>query len=159
MARWIGGIVVGALLWGLWALLWRGAAWPVISLGAAFPACLLIALAVGRVRLPFPVSAWIRWDLWLAFAVVVAGRVAQAVASTGWAILAGTARPGIVAVPVRLRSELGQLLLLWAITVTPGTIALLIEGDLLYVHCLHRPPGPELPGLATVERILERLWG
>lgn len=80
-ARWIGGIVVGVLLWGLWALLWRGATWPVISFGAAFPACVLIALAVGRVRLPFPVSAWIRWELWLAF--VVAGRVAQAVASTG----------------------------------------------------------------------------
>ncbi len=85
-----------------------------------------------------------------------------AVASTSVCILTGRTRPGIVAVPVQVRSEIGQLLLLWSITVTPGTIALLVE-DSLYVHALHLPsnPGPKLtlPGLSTVEWVLKRLWG
>jgi len=159
MARWVGGIVLGGLLWGMWTLFWRGAAWPVVALGAAFPVTILIAVRTGLLRLEFPISAWTRVDLWAAFALVVATLVIQAVTRTGWAIVTGRARPGIVAIPVRLKSEMGQLLLLWAITVTPGTIALLVEGEMAYVHCLHQPSSPRLSGTSVVESLLRRLWG
>jgi multicomponent Na+:H+ antiporter subunit E len=159
MARWLGGIVLGGLLWGLWVLFWRGAGWPVVALGSVFPAAILVAVRSGVLRLEFPVAAWIRADLWVAFIVVVTMLVVQAVAHTGWAIITGRIRPGIVAIPVDLNSEMGQLLLLWAITVTPGTIALLVEGNMAYVHCLHRPTSPHLPGIPTVANLLKRLWG
>ena len=61
------------------------------------------------------------------------------VISTGYTvrlILLGDEEGRIVAVPVRLRDPTGQLILLNSITLTPSTISLLIEGDLLYIHWL-----------------------
>ncbi len=159
MRRWIGGIVVGGLLWGMWVLLWRGAAWPILALGGLFPVATLGATKAGTLPMDFPLSAWFRLDLWLAFAGTVCALVVAAVARTGWAILTGRVRSGIIAIPIRVRSEMGQLLLLWAITITPGTIALLVEEDTAYVHCLHRPSGPCLSGTTLVENLLVRLWG
>jgi multisubunit Na+/H+ antiporter MnhE subunit len=49
--------------------------------------------------------------------------------------------------------------LLWAITVTPGTIALLVEKDTVYIHCLHRPSDPQSLGLTRLVTLLERIWG
>lgn len=159
MARWMRVAAVGAGLWGLWALLWRDSHWPVWLGGAGFVIGLSVLVACGKLPLGFPRSAWLRWDLWLAFAALMAYRIARAVAVTSWTVLTGQAQPGIVTVPVRLKSEVGQLLLLWAITVTPGTIALLVEGDTVHVHCLHRPASGDLPDLARIASILERLWG
>ncbi|HEU68340.1 MAG TPA: hypothetical protein ENN53_03875 [Candidatus Acetothermia bacterium] len=159
MRHWISGIAIGGLLWGMWILLWRGASWPVLALGGLFPLGILLGAVWGPLRLEFPVTAWWRLDLWAAFGLAVAALVMQAVARTGWAILTGRIQPGVIAIPIRVRSEMGQLLLLWAITVTPGTIALLVEGDIAYVHCLHRPSQPRLPGAAWVDGLLVRLWG
>ena len=61
------------------------------------------------------------------------------VISTGYTIrliLAGDEEGRIVALPLRLRHPIGQFLLLNSITLTPSTISLLIEGDLLYIHWL-----------------------
>lgn len=159
VARWVGGVALGTILWGIWVLLWRGAEWPILAAGAAFPLATLAAVGVRALGLDFPVSPWIRLDLWLLFAAVMVALVTRAVVRTAWSILTGGVSPGIVAIPVRLRSEMGQLLFMWAITVTPGTIALLVEGDMAYVHCLHRPSGPHLRELSAVERLLGKLWG
>lgn len=159
MRRWIGAIVVGGLLWGMWSLLWRGAEWPILVVGVLFPAATLGATKVGILPMNFPLGAWLRVDLWAAFALAVTALTIVSVARTGWAILTGHVRSGIIAIPIRVRSEMGQLLLLWAITVTPGTIALLVEENTAYVHCLHRPTGPCLPGTSRVENLLVRLWG
>ncbi len=68
MARWVGGIVLGGRLWVMWTLFWRGAAWPVVALGAAFPVTILTAVRIGLLRREFPISAWTRVDLWATFA-------------------------------------------------------------------------------------------
>ena len=159
MRRWIGGIAVGGLLWGMWVLLWRGAGWPIVVVGGLFPLVTLGAVKAGVVPMDFPLAAWVRLDLWLALGITVSALIVAAVARTGWAILTGHVRSGIVAIPLRVQSEMGQLLLLWTITVTPGTIALLVEGDVAYVHCLHQPSGPCLPGATFVQSLLLRLWG
>lgn len=140
-------------------LLWRGPPWPVALAGLAFPAGTLLATAAGRLPFHFPLTAWLRLDLWAAFFLAVAALVARSVAATGWAIATGRVKPGIVAIPVQVRSEMGKLLLLWAITVTPGTIALLVEEDAAYVHALHRPAGASLPGVDVLQRLLRGLWG
>jgi multisubunit Na+/H+ antiporter MnhE subunit len=72
----------------------------------------------------------------LRYAVSLAWRF---VVSTGYTIrliLLGNEEGRIVALPLRLRHPIGQLLLLNSITLTPSTISLLIEGDLLYIHWL-----------------------
>ena len=43
-------------------------------------------------------------------------------------------RPGIVKVRTRLQSRVGRLLLANAITLTPGTLTVELEGEWLYVH-------------------------
>jgi multisubunit Na+/H+ antiporter MnhE subunit len=123
-----------------------------------FPVGLLLLLRYGRISLDLPLSAF-RLDLWLLFFACVAFRVALAVVKTGYAAISGRASPAIVALPIPLRSEMGQLLLLWAITVTPGTIALLVEKDTVYIHCLHRPSDPQSLGLTRLVTLLERIWG
>ena len=47
-------------------------------------------------------------------------------------------RPGIIAVPLSLKTDWGITLLANSITLTPGTIALDVSEDkkILYVHCL-----------------------
>lgn len=159
VARVLKAGALGLGLWALWIVLWRDTSGPVVAGGAAF-VLLLIGLTLrGKLRLEQPASAWLRWDLWLVFFCLVALRVVQAVAVAGMTVLSGRTCSGIVAVPVTVKSDVARLLLLWSITVTPGTIALLLEGDLLYVHCLHQPPVSGLPGLPTFQRLLGRLWG
>ena len=69
-------------------------------------------------------------------------------------ILLGNEEGRIVALPLRLRHPIGQLLLLNSITLTPSTISLLIEGDLLYIHWLR---ARESQGdWESIKEILER---
>lgn len=150
-------VLVGGLLWGLWVLLWREPGWPVVLAGGVFPLGVWLARRTGHVSLAFPSSIF-RLDLWALFFGLVAWRVVLAVARTAWNGLTGSFQPGVVAIPLRLRTEMAQLLLLWAITVTPGTIALLLEEDVLYVHCLHPPAGPHIPGVDRLQQVLARIW-
>ena len=46
-------------------------------------------------------------------------------------------RPGIVKVPVQLKSEMARTMLANSITMTPGTITVDIIGDDLYVHWIY----------------------
>jgi multisubunit Na+/H+ antiporter MnhE subunit len=130
-----------------------------VASGALFPVGLAFLSGLGRLRLRVPPRAWYRLDLWLLFTGLITVRVIVAVVTTTWAILTRKARPGIVAAPIRLHSGMGRSLLSWAVTVTPGTIALLVDDDLLYVHCLRRPADTTVPGLAALEGVLLRLWG
>ncbi len=159
MNRWVNAVAMGLLLSALWVGLWRQVSLPVLLGGGALlllPGGLLLW---GKVELSQPLAVWLRLDLWVAFLLLVCVRVGQAVAVTAVAVAVGRQRSAIVAVPVTVRSDMARLLFLWSITVTPGTIALLLEGDLLYVHCLHQPSTPCLPGLNLTQRLLGRLWG
>lgn len=151
-------LALGGVLWGLWLLLWRRPDWPVVLAGCVFPLGLWLARRTGRAALAVP-SRFFRVDLWLFFLGFTFWRVILSVTQTAWAAVTGKINPGVVAVPLRVRTEMAQLLLLWAITVTPGTIGLLAEGDILYVHCLYVPPGAALPGVDRLQDILARIWG
>lgn len=65
-------------------------------------------------------------------------------------------RPALVRVRVPLKTETARYILANSITLTPGTITVLSEGDTLTVHCLRR----ELLGdveTGTFVRLLRRL--
>lgn len=55
-------------------------------------------------------------------------------------------RPAVVQVETRLQSPLGRLLLTNAITLTPGTLSIDVEGNLVRVHWVDCPPGLDLHG-------------
>ena len=50
-------------------------------------------------------------------------------------------RPGVVTVRTGLQSSLGKLLLANSITLTPGTLTVDVQDDLILVHWIDCPPG------------------
>ncbi|MGB5538590.1 MAG: Na+/H+ antiporter subunit E [Gammaproteobacteria bacterium] len=55
-------------------------------------------------------------------------------------------RPAVVEVETQLQSALGKLLLTNAITLTPGTLSIDVEGNRIKVHWVDCPPGLDLHG-------------
>ena len=131
------------------------------------PLHLLIgALAAGIVvfvqRRLFPVAnafslAVLRRSQWfVAFLATLFLRFVVSTVYTCRLILCGGEEGRIVALPVRLRDPVGQFFLLNSITLTPSTISLLLEGDLLYIHWL-RAKGGGGDWSAIKESLEERL--
>lgn len=70
-------------------------------------------------------------------------------------------RPGVVQVRTELTSSLGRLLLANSITLTPGTLTVDVEDDLLTIHWIDCPPDIDLDTAtqaiaAGFERYLKR---
>jgi len=120
--------------------------WVALSRGVNLPGLLAGILAAGIVvlvqRRLFPASAplpalLLRRPQWLlAFVAVFLYRFLTSTLRTCRLILFGGNEGRIVALPIRIEHPIGQFVLLNAITLTPSTISLLIEGDLLYIHWL-----------------------
>ena len=66
--------------------------------------------------------------------------------------------PAIVTIHTPLKTEWQRVFLANAITLTPGTITLHLEGDALTVHCLNRADADTLEGSA-IEKKIDRLGG
>lgn len=152
-------MVGGGVLWGIWVLLWRSTSPAVLLSGLWCPLLLGAAARWKGVGLRLKPGVWYRVDLWLLFLGLLLATVVRGVIRTGIAIISGRVDPGIVAVPLRVESDLSRLLLVISITASPGTIALLAEGEILYVHCLHLPPRPKLPAAEALQAVLVRLAG
>ncbi|MFP4211842.1 MAG: Na+/H+ antiporter subunit E [Alkalispirochaeta sp.] len=79
-----------------------------------------------------------------------------------WQILRGRINPGVVHFRTRLRSDIARVALSNSITLTPGTISVLIDEDHLIVHWLdarttHSRYAAELIA-GRFESILKRVW-
>jgi multicomponent Na+:H+ antiporter subunit E len=70
-------------------------------------------------------------------------------------------RPAVVEVETGLQSALGRLLLSSAITLTPGTLTVDVQGQRLIVHWIDCPPGLDMHGItqAIVTRFERHLQG
>ncbi len=71
-------------------------------------------------------------------------------------------RPGITRARTSLRTVAGRVLLANSITLTPGTMAVDLVGDLLYVHRIyvpeHDPDGATERELAPFEALIRRIF-
>ena len=79
-----------------------------------------------------------------------------------WQVLRGRINPGVVHFRTRLRSDIARVVLTSSITLTPGTITLLIDDDHLLVHWLdtrttHSGYAFRMIAL-PFERLLRRIW-
>ena len=72
----------------------------------------------------------------VAFLTTLSFRFITSTLRTCGLILSGKEEGRIVALPIRVEDPLARFLLLNSITLTPSTISLLLEGDLLYIHWL-----------------------
>jgi len=130
-------MVVGSLLiFILWLLLVRE--WTVVSL-AAGAAVTLIAVGLQRLLLGRPTSAAVfigrPWRV-VAFLFTLIGRLMTSTLYTCRLILFGGEEGRIIALPIGVDDPFAQYVLLHSITLTPSTISLLLDGDLLYIHWL-----------------------
>ena len=77
-------------------------------------------------------------------------------------IMRGKIRPGIVHFRTRLRTDIARVALTHSITLTPGTVTVLLDDDHLIVHWLQartthsRYAGKLIKG--TYEELLKRVW-
>lgn len=105
------------------------------------------ALAVGRAPIlagfrPSATAplAFVAYLFWLLVALVRANAdMARRVLSPSLPI-----RPAMVRISTSLRSDLGRLVLANSITLTPGTLSVDIEDDVLLVHWIDCPPGSDV---------------
>jgi len=124
-------------LLGCWLALSRGVDLPRLIAGVLAAAIVvLVQRCLFPSFAPFPALLLRRPHWLLAFLVVFVYRFLTSTLRTCWLILFGGEEGRIVALPTRLEHPIGQFILLNAITLTPSTISLLLEGDLLYIHWL-----------------------
>jgi len=126
---------------GLWVALTRSIdpqeliAGGVVALAAAWAGALVYEdkngpLMPGSILSPLRLIHLLRFIAYLMWQIVLANwDVARRVISPAMPI-----NPGIVKVKTELKSPLGRMILANAITLTPGTLTVNIEGDVLCVH-------------------------
>ena len=123
------------------ALLWIGLSQKtgVLTLLAGLLA-LAAVVVIQRLLFPsirvFPISLLRRPDRLIAFLALLFVRFVASTLYTSRLIIMGNEEGRIVALPVKIKDPLGQFVLLNSITLTPSTISLLLEGNLLYIHWL-----------------------
>jgi multicomponent Na+:H+ antiporter subunit E len=79
-----------------------------------------------------------------------------------WQIMRGRINPGVVHFRTRLTTDIARVALTNSITLTPGTITILLDDDHLIVHWLDaRTTHSKYAGkliAGTFERVLKRVW-
>lgn len=121
----------------IWFLLARRLDAPTLAVGVVAVALVAIAQRMIFRKHDRLISTLLRHPFRsLRYLGTLAWRFIASTAYTIRLILLGNEEGRIVALPLRLRHPIGQLLLLNSITLTPSTISLLVEGDLLYIHWL-----------------------
>lgn len=138
-------IVLLLVLFAVW-LLWSGHFEPLlVGLGAV--SCVLVVSMVGRMRildaetapltLPFRAPAYLPWLVW---------QIARANVDVARRIL--TPRlpisPRLVRVRAGQRTDLGRSIYANSITLTPGTVSVELDGDVITVHALTREAADDL---------------
>ena len=86
--------------------------------------------------------AWLLWQI-----IVANFQVAACV------MMPARIRPRVVRVPVPQRTAVGKVTYANSVTLTPGTVTLLLEPDELTVHALHAASADDLEGGAMAQRI------
>jgi len=148
----ISGIVILSLVW---VALSRRFDIQTVALGVG---AALLALWIQRSLIPIhghPAKHVLRHPVrLLLFAATLVRRFVLSTLLTARLILLGDEEGLLMALPIRVTNPFGQFLLLNSITLTPSTISLLVEGDLLYIHWLQSRGGGG--DWRTIKESLER---
>ena len=124
----------------LWILLNGSVTWEIILLGLGLTAAIgLAAFLLWGYGPKKELRIYSRLPLFAAYLVVLLYSILKANYSVLRLILSpGRIQPALVRVEVDLKTEMARYILANSITLTPGTITVLSEGNTLTVHCLRR---------------------
>jgi len=150
------GVVCGIVILSLvWLALSRSFDVQTVSLGVG---AALLALSIQRLLIPIrgrPLRHILRHPIGtLRFLATLGVRFILSTLLTARLIVLGDEEGLMVALPIRVTNPFARFLLLNSITLTPSTISLLIEDDLLYIHWLQRRDGRG--DWRTIKESLER---
>ncbi len=94
---------------------------------------------------------------WLLFIVYGFGpffvAMAKANLDVAYRVITGKIRPGIVKIDPELKTDYGVTFLANSITLTPGTLSVDVDDNILYVHWINVPEGEEKKEFATIEKV------
>jgi len=126
----------------VWLAMTRTLAIPFVITGVISSVIVAVFWRAIMPEVPSSVHALVRRPLRLArFVLVLVKRFVISTLHTTWLILKGGEEGRIMALPIRVEDALARFILLNSITLTPSTISLLIEEDLLYIHWLQAAGG------------------
>jgi multisubunit Na+/H+ antiporter MnhE subunit len=136
-------MILGTLaLFLVWLAMTRTLAIPYLIAGAISSVIVAVFWRAIMPEMPSSVHTLVRRPIRLArFVLVLAKRFVISTLHTTWLILKGGEEGRIMALPIQVKDALGRFILLNSITLTPSTISLLIEDDLLYIHWLQASGG------------------
>ena len=124
------------LLYALWLVLF-GETGPIVLLSGVFVTGLVVFLyRTFELTIDIPVRSLALPLIWLRFFALLLLEIGKTTAQTCYIILTGRTRGEIVAYDTKLESGFGKLFLLNSITLTPITIGILSEKNLVYIHHL-----------------------
>jgi multisubunit Na+/H+ antiporter MnhE subunit len=124
------------LLYLLWLVLFRSIG-PVVLVSGVFVTGLVVFLQrTFDLTIDLPLRSLVRPLLWIKFLFALFLEIAKTTIQTCIIILTGRVKGKIIAYDTELESGLGKLFLLNSITLTPITIGILSERNLVYIHHL-----------------------
>lgn len=125
------------LLYLLWLILFRDVR-PVVLVSGVFATGLVVLLYYTfDLSIDVPARSLARPLLWLKFFSLLILEVVKSTVKTCYLILTGDVKGKIIAYDTELESGTGKLFLLNSITLTPITIGILTEKNLVYIHHLY----------------------
>lgn len=133
----LGTLFGWGLLYLLWLVLFREIN-PIILVSGVFVTGFVVFL-YDRFELAVDITprSLARPLIWIKFFVYLVLEIAKSTARTCYIILTGRVKGKIVAYDTKLESGSGKLFLINSITLTPITIGILSEKNLVYIHHLH----------------------
>jgi len=126
----------------VWLALTRTLAFPFVIAG--FLSSLLVAVFWRAImpKVPTSIHKLLTRPVRLSrFVLTLTKRFVISTLHTTWLILRGGEEGRMMALPIRVEDSLARFILLNSITLTPSTISLLVEDDLLYIHWLQTSGG------------------
>ncbi len=156
------GGIAGRLLLGLWLFaVWVGMYGrfePSVLVGGAFAATVVVLMfprfSPGRPRGRLRIFQLVRLGVWM-----VADLWQSTMAVVG-AVLRGRVAPGVIAVPLTVRTRVGAAFVMNTLSFSPGTIAFDVVGDQMMLHTLDLDHEKRVrDGARQVQRLVIRAFG
>lgn len=130
---------VWLVLLGFWVIFYDAINFQILISGSLISCLVLFLYRMLLGNLEIPTQALKKINLWLLFFLRLAYHIVLSTARTLSLVITNRIKPEIIVYPCEVESDLGHLLLMNSITLTPTTIAILTERNLLYIHHLYLP--------------------
>jgi len=133
----LGTLIGWGLLYMIWLVLFQDTGAVVLVSGAFFTGLAVLLYRTFDLSIDIPVKSLTLPLVWIKFFSLLLFEIIKTTLQTCCIIITGDVKGKIVAYDTKLESGFGRLFLINSITLTPITIGILSEKNLVYIHHLH----------------------